>query len=100
MKIKYKVDVNTGAEVYADTIYKNEIAYCEISVGTNIVFDRFENNRELGSLILIDRITNMTSACGVVVEALARERALLGTTWISPKSCERASWDRRQSRFG
>ncbi|MEE0419794.1 MAG: adenylyl-sulfate kinase [Lachnospiraceae bacterium] len=78
MKIKYKVDVNTGAEVYADTIYKNEIAYCEISVGTNIVFDRFENNRELGSLILIDRITNMTSACGVVVEALARGKSL---TW-------------------
>lgn len=78
MKIKYKVDVNTGAEVYADTIYKNEIAYCEISVGTNIVFDRFENNRELGSLILIDRITNMTSACGVVIEALARGKSL---TW-------------------
>lgn len=78
MKIKYKVDVNTGAEVYADAIYKNEIAYCEISVGSNIVFDRFENNRELGSLILIDRITNMTSACGTVVEALNRGKSL---TW-------------------
>ncbi|MDY4516117.1 MAG: adenylyl-sulfate kinase [Lachnospiraceae bacterium] len=78
MKIKYKIDVNTGAEVYADTIYKNEIAYCEISVGSKIVFDRFENNRELGSLILIDRITNMTSACGVVLEPLARGKSL---TW-------------------
>lgn len=78
MKIKYKVDVNTGAEVYADAIYKNEIAYCEISVGSKIVFDRFENSRELGSLILIDRITNMTSACGVVQEPLARGRSL---TW-------------------
>lgn len=72
MNIKYKVDVNTGAEVYADAIYKNEIAFCEISVGSNIVFDRFENNRELGSLILIDRITNMTSACGVVMYPLTR----------------------------
>lgn len=72
MNIKYKVDVNTGAEVYADAIYKNEIAFCEISVGNNIVFDRFENNRELGSLILIDRITNMTSACGVVMYPLTR----------------------------
>ena len=78
MKIKYKVDVNTGAEVYADAIYKNEIAYCEISVGSKIVFDCFENSRELGSLILIDRITNMTSACGVVQEPLARGRSL---TW-------------------
>lgn len=78
MKIKYKIDVNTGAEVYADNIYKNEIAYCEISAGTNLVFDRFEHNRELGSLILIDRVTNMTSACGVVQEPLARGKSL---TW-------------------
>ncbi len=56
----------SGAEVYADRIYKNEIAYCEISVGSTIVFDRFENNRELGAVILIDRITNATSACGIV----------------------------------
>lgn len=78
MKIKYKIDVNTGAEVYADNIYKNEIAYCEIFAGTNLVFDRFEHNRELGSLILIDRVTNMTSACGVVQEPLARGKSL---TW-------------------
>lgn len=78
MRIKHKIDVNTGAEVYADTIYKNEIAYCEISVGSKIVFDRFENNRELGSLILIDRITNMTSACGVVIHPLSRGKSL---TW-------------------
>ena len=77
MKIKYKIDVNTGAEVYADTIYKNEIAFCEISVGSKIVFDKFENNRELGSLILIDRITNMTSACGVVMYPLARGKSLV-----------------------
>lgn len=77
MNIKYKIDVNTGAEVYADAIYKNEIAFCEISVGSNIVFDKFENNRELGSLILIDRITNMTSACGIVMYSLTRGENLV-----------------------
>lgn len=78
MDIKYKVDVNTGAEVSADTIYKNEIAFCEISVGSKIVFDEFANNRDLGSLILIDRITNMTSACGVVEHSITKENNL---TW-------------------
>lgn len=78
MRIKYKIDVNTGDELHADTIYKNEIACCEISVGNDIVFDKFENNRELGSLILIDRISNMTSACGVVLHPLARGKSL---TW-------------------
>lgn len=78
MKIKYKVDVNTGAEVYSETIYKNEIAFCEISTGSKIVFDEFHNNRDMGSLILIDRITNMTSACGVVEHSISREDNL---TW-------------------
>ncbi|MCC8082347.1 MAG: adenylyl-sulfate kinase [Lachnospiraceae bacterium] len=72
MSIKYKIDVNTGEEVYADTIFKNEIARCEISVASKIVFDRFEKNNALGSLILIDRISHMTSACGVVEHALNR----------------------------
>lgn len=72
MNIKYKVDVNSGEEVYAEEIYKNEIAYCEISVGRKIVFDQFAASKEMGTLLLIDRITNMTSACGVIEQALAR----------------------------
>ncbi len=72
MSIKYRIDVNSGEEVYADAIYKNEIARCEISTASRIVFDCFENNNALGSLILIDRVTHMTSACGVVEHALNR----------------------------
>jgi len=72
MRIKYKVDVNSGAEVYADTIYKNELASCEISTGSKIVFDCFSKNKELGSFILIDRVTNKTSAGGIVLQPLAR----------------------------
>ena len=78
MNIKYKIDVNTGEEVYADAIYKNEIARCEISVASKIVFDKFEKNNALGSLILIDRVSHMTSACGVVEFALNRSDNL---TW-------------------
>lgn len=72
MRIRYKIDVNTGEEIPADEIFKNEIAECEISVGDKLVFDRFEKNRTLGSLILIDRISHMTAACGVVEEELQR----------------------------
>ena len=78
MNIKYKVDVNSGEEVYADAIYKNEIARCEISTASKLVFDRFEKNNALGSLILIDRVSHMTSACGVVEHTLNRENQL---TW-------------------
>lgn len=78
MNIRYKIDVNTGREVYADMICKNEIALCEIVTGSRIVFDRFGNNAALGSLILIDRITHATSACGVVEEPVSRGKDL---TW-------------------
>ena len=77
MNIKYKIDANTGKEIYADTIYKNEIAECDISVSDKIVAEKFSANHSLGSLILIDRITNMTSACGVVMQALHRGENLV-----------------------
>ena len=78
MKVRYKIDVNTGEEVYADAIYKNEIALCEISTASKLVFDEFEKNNALGSLILIDRVSHMTSACGIVEHTLNRENQL---TW-------------------
>ena len=78
MNIKCKIDVNTGDELSAGSIFKNEIAVCDISTADKIVIDEFARNQALGSLILIDRITNMTSACGVVQHSLRRSDNL---TW-------------------
>lgn len=68
--IKYTVDVNTGEKKVADTLQKNEIAQCQLTFADAIVVDLFKNHRSLGELILIDRVTNMTSACGVVTKLL------------------------------
>lgn len=80
INIKHKIDVNSGDEVSADAIYKNEIAVCDISTSEKIVFDEFENNPGLGSFILIDRLSHMTAACGVVSHILRRSDNL---TWHS-----------------
>lgn len=64
--IHYSIDVNTGSKNQIDSLKKNEIASVGISLTEPIVVDLFKTNRTLGELILIDRITNMTSACGVV----------------------------------
>ncbi len=72
MNIKYKIDVNTGKKVNASKIFKNEIVVCEISTSEKIVFDTFQQNPALGSFILIDRLTHMTSACGVVSKMIVR----------------------------
>ena len=78
MNIKCKIDVNTGDELNAKEIYKNEIALCDIATAEKIVLDEFGSNQALGSLILIDRVTNMTSACGTVMHTLRRSDNL---TW-------------------
>ena len=78
MNIKYKVDANEGTHVQADRLFKNEIACCDISCSDKIVFDEFKHHKELGGFVLIDRVTNMTSACGVVEHPLRRENNL---TW-------------------
>ena len=62
------IDVNTGEEKSATLLKKNEIAVCKISLADVIVVDEFDLHKTMGELILIDRVTNMTSACGVVRE--------------------------------
>ena len=66
--VKYKIDVNTGEHLKASFLTKNEIAACDILLSEKIVVDKFDAHKTLGELILIDRITNMTSACGVIEE--------------------------------
>ena len=65
-KILYKIDVNTGEHIPADTVEKNEIAVCQVELTEKIVLDVFKHHKTLGELILIDRVSHMTSACGVV----------------------------------
>lgn len=72
MKIRHKIDINSGNEVCCESIYKNEIACCEIAATVPLVFDRFESNRDLGAFILIDRISHATAACGTVSQKLKR----------------------------
>lgn len=78
MSIKYKVDINSGEHIAAAKLYKNEIAVCDFALAEEIVYDTFEAHKELGCFILIDRVTNMTSACGVVEHSLRRSENL---TW-------------------
>lgn len=68
--ITHKIDVNTGKTIPTDHIVKNELAKCEFSLSDAIVIDSFEQNKSIGGFILIDRVTNMTSACGVIEQIL------------------------------
>lgn len=77
LHIKYKIDVNSGEQLPAEQIYKNELAVCDIMLSEKCVVSSFEKNRELGSFIFINRVTNMTSACGTVMHTLRRSNNLV-----------------------
>ena len=82
-KIINAVDVNTGEKKPADSLKKNEIALCQITLSDRIVADEFKKHKTLGELILIDRVTNMTSACGVV-ESVEEQEEGLGNKPVDP----------------
>jgi sulfate adenylyltransferase subunit 1 len=88
-RILHTIDVNTGEEKPADSLHKNEIAVCEIALADAVVADLFANHKTLGELILIDRVTNMTAACGVVSELRAGD-GTQGTRKIDRET--RSAW--------
>ena len=78
MTIKHQLDIHTGAHLVTDHLSKNELGVVDLALSEPIVFDVFSRRRGLGSLILIDRITHMTSACGTVEHGLRRST---NVTW-------------------
>lgn len=77
IRIKCRVDVNTGDLLPARDIGQNEIAQCDLAVSRSVVFDRFDRHHCMGEFILIDRLTHMTCACGTVLHPLRRAENLV-----------------------
>ncbi len=72
LRIKHKMDIQTGEKLAASFLEKNGIASCEIALAEKTVFQAFEQNKTMGAFILIDRVTHATSACGMIRHSLRR----------------------------
>ncbi len=70
--LKHKLSAVTFEHVAATHLERNEIAFCNIALDRAIAFDPYFENRETGSFILIDRMSNATVACGMIAFALRR----------------------------
>ena len=73
--IEYKVDVNTMEHSEVTTLQLNEIARIVLTTSKELFFDAYADNKPTGSFILIDPITNNTSAVGMIL-APVEERDL------------------------
>ena len=69
---KYRVDVNTLDHLAATTLELNEIGVCNISLDRPVPFDAYNDNRDTGGFIVIDKLTNNTVGAGLLHFALRR----------------------------
>jgi bifunctional enzyme CysN/CysC len=70
--LKYKLNVDSLEHVAATKLELNEIGVCDLELSQAVAFDHYAENRDTGSFILIDRITNETVGAGLIQFALRR----------------------------
>ena len=67
-ELKYKLDINTLHSVKGIEEFKlNDIGRIRIRASKSLFFDSYKKNRQTGSVILIDPITNATIAAGMIL---------------------------------
>ncbi|MFN7002531.1 MAG: sulfate adenylyltransferase subunit CysN [Roseinatronobacter sp.] len=69
---KYQVNVNTMEHMAAKTLDLNAIGIANITTDREIPFTPYEDSRDLGGFILIDKMTNRTVGAGLIHFALRR----------------------------
>ena len=68
-EILYKVDVNTLHRIQdVNTLTLNEIGRVRIRTTVPLFYDEYRQNRETGSIIIIDEGTNNTVAAGMIIK--------------------------------
>ncbi|MDC1089813.1 sulfate adenylyltransferase subunit CysN [Emcibacteraceae bacterium] len=71
-ELKYKVNVNSLEHENAKVLELNEVGLVNVKLGQAIAFDAYDNNKAMGSFIIIDKFTNTTVACGMINFGLRR----------------------------
>ena len=65
--VRYRVDVNTMAHKEGQPLQLNEIAQVDITTAKTLFFDAYHDNRQTGAFVIIDPITDNTSAVGMII---------------------------------
>ncbi len=71
--INYRIDINTYEREQTEQLQLNDIASARLRLTRPIAVDAYRQNRQTGSFILIDRLTNNTVGAGMIVDVAKRE---------------------------
>jgi bifunctional enzyme CysN/CysC len=66
--LRYRMDVNTLHRQDAETLSLNEIGRVQMALAAPLAYDAYARNRQIGSFVVIDRITNNTVGAGMILE--------------------------------
>ncbi len=67
-QMRYRVNVNSLRREEDKQLNLNEIGRVALSLNRPIFFDEYNRNKATGNFILIDRMTNVTVAAGMILE--------------------------------
>ena len=68
--VEFGLRVEDNTHYKTDTLQRNDLFSCVITASSPVVIDAFSRHKILGELILIDRVTHATAACGTVTRPL------------------------------
>ena len=75
-ELKHRLDIDTGERQAAKQLALNEIGFANLSLDRALPFDAYNDNRDTGSFILIDRLSNATVGAGMIRFPLRRAENL------------------------
>ena len=94
-EINYRIDVDTLHRESVKTLQLNEIGRVKITTTQPLFFDAYQLNRNTGSFILIDPVTNATMAAGMI-RRRARELDEVITQPAARKTSTNVVWESSQ----
>jgi bifunctional enzyme CysN/CysC len=71
-ELKHRLDVNNFDKLAAKRLDLNEVGFCNFATTMPVAYDPYAENRDTGSFILIDRLTNETAGAGMIAHGLRR----------------------------
>ena len=71
---KYKINTETNEHIATKKLELNDIGTLVLTTIQQIPFTSYQENRELGGFILIDKVSNITVAAGLINFALRRSQ--------------------------
>lgn len=69
-EIAYRIDIDTLRECPVDRLELNEVGLCHLTLSDPLAFDPYDENRDTGGFILIDQMSHVTVAAGMIVSGL------------------------------